>query len=53
MNICSGRTRGLSHDEICYELGSCPYCDKVDELQDEIEKLKSNLEDARRELEDG
>lgn len=42
MNIC-----GEYHDEVCYEGRICPVCEVIkekEELQDEVDKLKEDLQ---------
>ena len=40
MNLCSE-----GHDEVCYESRHCPVCEVRDDLNIEIETLKSNIGD--------
>jgi len=45
MNLCSD-----SHDEVCYETGSCPVCranEEIKEAHEKIERLKSEIEELK------
>lgn len=44
MNLCSS-----GHEEVCYESEPCPCCEaitKINELEEEIDDLKSEASDA-------
>jgi len=43
MNLCSGSHYNI-HDEICYEGRNCPFCEKINELND----VQSELDKAQR-----
>lgn len=45
MDLCSEK-----HDEICYDGRVCPACDKIDDMQIEINDLKHELKEANDEV---
>ena len=46
MQICD-----ISHDEIVYNAGSCPFCDYIDEKTAEITSLSQEVEDLNQRIE--
>lgn len=45
MNLCSD-----SHDEVCYEGRECPACAVIYKMQDEINDLKTQIDDLQEKL---
>lgn len=45
MNLCD-----KGHDEVCYESRSCPACEEMGQLQDEINGLKDTIKDKEKEI---
>jgi len=44
MNICNNE-----HEEICHEGPCCPICDQLEELNEELSEVKTELNDKTRE----
>ena len=45
MEMCSGK-KGVSHEEIIFDRGSCPLCaanDEIKSLEDRIRQLEDDL----------
>ena len=52
MELCQGIGQH-SHDEVCFDGKTCPVCTELDNIKDkneEIESLKSDRDDADKEL---
>jgi hypothetical protein len=45
MDLCSEK-----HDEVCYEGVRCPACDKIDDLEEQVEDLTKELAKAEAEI---
>ncbi len=45
MDLCNEK-----HDEICYEGRVCPACDKIGDLEVELEDVQEQLKKAQSEL---
>jgi hypothetical protein len=41
MELCA-----KNHDEVCFETRYCPACEAIDALQDQIQALERQLENA-------
>lgn len=39
MDLCSS-----GHDEVCYETRTCPMCDIINEMQDELKEAKKEID---------
>ncbi len=42
MNLCSS-----GHEEVCYETRDCPFCEKIAELEKDIENLADEISDLK------
>ncbi len=50
MEICSGGSRKLAHEDIVYDGNFCPLCEakkEIDDLEDKIDTLENELEEER------
>ena len=45
MQLCNDK-----HDEVCYEGRICPACEVREELQEKIDALKEELEEAQAQI---